>query len=268
MTDTPYIPLRKRLPWWGWASIAFALLVVFGWMTWAYLPELCVSAAKKNFYRKQAVDLLFSLGPRATNMVFKMEYVIDTAPRSIEIINYENWIFNTIREANMNEEIRTAMLSSFSDINSRDHIYGNTILHLAAYLGADNVVIALIKKGADVNAQANNKQSVLHSACLSGNVNTIKILINAGADINVCDNYGQTPLVSACYSNSLESVSTLIDAGTDVNVIISSGNHHNSLLNYAINNCNSEIIDLLKQHGAKTYKELQQEQQDKKGDSQ
>jgi len=269
MSDTPYIPLRKRLPWWGWASIAFTILVIFGWMTWVKLPEICAICARNNIFRKQATDLLFSLGPRATCVILEMQYVyVDGEPDATAAENAQTWLGEIIPQANSDKAACTALVKSFNDINNIGPI-GFSILDIAAFLSADNVITSLIEKGADVNLKGKSGGTALMAACSSENVNTVRILINAGADVNARSNDDITPLYQACFFSSPETVALLIDSHADVNVIsnylLSITGAPTTPLDVAISHANNEIMDLLKKHGAKTYDELHREQIDKNG---
>lgn len=134
---------------------------------------------------------------------------------------------------------------------------GNTesfALHKAAYEGNLEEVKALIAKGADVNAKAQNGRTALFVAANKGYADLAELLIAKGADINVKDNTGKTALDiakekgrtdivqllekklatlgpaekstpdgntamhKAAYEGNFEKIKTLIAKGADVNV--------------------------------------------------
>lgn len=71
---------------------------------------------------------------------------------------------------------------------------GQTLLHVAAGYGRKSLVLSLIEKGADVNAQDIEGQAPLHYACNHAHNTVTRLLIDAGADINLVDSRGWSPL--------------------------------------------------------------------------
>ena len=137
------------------------------------------------------------------------------------------------------------------DINANSLIAA-TALHMAARLGKDEVVKALINKGAninitdnagvtplmsaagrghlttvqtllsvpgiDINAKSFIGKTALHMAADYGKDEVVKTLINRGANINITDNDGLTPLMSATLLGHLTTVQALLSApGIDIN---------------------------------------------------
>jgi pectate lyase len=89
-----------------------------------------------------------------------------------------------------------------------------TALHVAVDFGWRDMAELLIAKGADVNAKSNNGRTPLHLAARYS-TNLAKLLVSSGADINIKDNDGKTPLY------------------------------------YAIERGHTEVVELLRKHGAK-----------------
>ena len=71
---------------------------------------------------------------------------------------------------------------------------GRTPLHFAAVFGQAEVVIALIKAGADINAKDKYGETPLHYSAEQDDIKTALVLIKEGADINTKDKNGNTPL--------------------------------------------------------------------------
>lgn len=79
------------------------------------------------------------------------------------------------------------------------------------------ITLALIERGADIEAVGNDGKRPLHLAMLaSGDVE--KILVKAGADLNAQDNEGNTPLLTACRQCGEKLVRYLVKAGADITI--------------------------------------------------
>jgi len=85
-------------------------------------------------------------------------------------------------------------------------------------------VQALLAKGADVNAKANDGQTALMVASsheqgfgLLDHPNIVPALLAQGADVNAKDRTGQTALMHASYSGHLDIVRALLAKGASVN---------------------------------------------------
>ena len=75
-----------------------------------------------------------------------------------------------------------------------------TLLHIAATEGAVDIVKALIKGGANIEARDDVGATPLHNAAW-GETSIVKVLIEAGADVEARDNDGNTPLYLAKLSS-------------------------------------------------------------------
>jgi len=76
---------------------------------------------------------------------------------------------------------------------------------------------ALIERGADVNAAAENAQRVapVHAAASVGDVETMRLLLDRGADPNARQQAGFTPLHAAAGNGDLEMAKLLVARGAD-----------------------------------------------------
>ena len=70
---------------------------------------------------------------------------------------------------------------------------GQTLLHLAVFLGFSSLTSFLIKHGADLDARDRNGFTPLHFAALAQSQACASILLEAGADVEVVDAHGKTP---------------------------------------------------------------------------
>jgi len=101
---------------------------------------------------------------------------------------------------------------------------GDTALHLAAAARRPLAVAALIKAGADPNAENRRGATALHYACdarpkagkmwdPSKQRSVIELLLDAGSDIERKDKAGATPLHRAVRARSPQAVRSLLERG-------------------------------------------------------
>lgn len=73
------------------------------------------------------------------------------------------------------------LISKGADVNARENSNGETALMSAAFVGNVEAVLALIKNGADVNANAYNGATALSTAIVHGHIEIENILRSSGA---------------------------------------------------------------------------------------
>lgn len=90
-------------------------------------------------------------------------------------------------------------------------------LHFAASAGDEDAVVALLKRGDDINAFDDIGFTPLHHAAASERLNVMRLLLKAGANANAHDEskIGNTPLGEVAGKCSFELAKLLIDAGAD-----------------------------------------------------
>jgi ankyrin repeat protein len=120
---------------------------------------------------------------------------------------------------------------------------GYTILHVAAQVGATQVIADEIKSGANVNVQTVNGITPLHKAVVSGKLEISQLLIDSGADVNIGDIYNNTPLYYAVSYENIDLIKLFLDAGADPSIPSVWGNE--TVLDFAKRKGNAEIIALL-----------------------
>ncbi|MBT4803776.1 MAG: hypothetical protein HON78_02090 [Legionellales bacterium] len=91
-------------------------------------------------------------------------------------------------------------------------------LHFAAKYGRTEIALALIEKGADVNAADQDGYTPLNWAAARGHTEIALALIEKGADVNATNKYGETPIHQATRYSYTEILIALIAAGADDNV--------------------------------------------------
>ena len=95
-------------------------------------------------------------------------------------------------------------------------------LSAAASSGHVNVVMALVKAGANVD-QVFAWSTPLYKASLRGHLEVVKALVNAGANVNKADESGATPLYIAANQGHTNVVRALVGAGATIDQEVISG---------------------------------------------
>jgi pectate lyase len=122
-----------------------------------------------------------------------------------------------------------------------------TPLQEAAYYSKEMVEL-LIAKGANIDV---GKWTALHSALDAERFDIVELLLTKGADVNIRDDKGRTPLHIASWyaaNKNPKVVELLLSKGADINA---KDNKGKTVLSYATENGHTEIVELLKKHGAK-----------------
>ncbi len=120
-------------------------------------------------------------------------------------------------------------------------------LHFALYMKDETKARSLIEGGADVNRRTPYGTTPLNRAVVVGFKDIVELLIAKGANVNAKDNWDWTPLHSAVYGHK-DIVELLIAKGANVNA---RNGASRTPLWYAKDEGNTEIVELLRKHGAK-----------------
>ncbi|MCM8534400.1 MAG: ankyrin repeat domain-containing protein [Lentisphaeraceae bacterium] len=129
-------------------------------------------------------------------------------------------------------------------LNIRDK-NGNTLMHMAAECGHQNVVEFLLKKGALINRKNSEGNTPLHLSVSNRKSNALAFMVKKGANVNARNNSGESPLHLAVWSTVY--VEKLLDAGADINA---RDNFSDTPLNHAVENDNIKSVDKLLKCGA------------------
>ena len=102
-------------------------------------------------------------------------------------------------------------MSQKAERSDRD---GKDALMEAIYEGNEQIVEALISKGAEVNFQYSDGYFPIHKAVINNQVTIVEILLRKGANIEAeCETFSETAICYAIRSGSTEMVKTLLRNG-------------------------------------------------------
>lgn len=147
---------------------------------------------------------------------------------------------------------------------------GSTPLMTAALNGYISVVEVLLAQGVDVNQVNDDNWSALSVAAQKGCHQITKILLAHQATVEVCTDKGFTPLMLAVKAGHVSVARELLVHGAQVNHFAFDP-HEDKLavkkmtnvyfgyltpLMLAINRCDTELVELMLQHGADLYLDL------------
>ena len=110
------------------------------------------------------------------------------------------------------------LIDAGADLNARTEPEKMTPLHGAATRGHADAVVALVGRGAKVNALTKEGVSPLLAAAGNGHVRAIQALIEAGADLSARGGeLRATPLLGAALHGHADAIEVLIAAGAELN---------------------------------------------------
>lgn len=122
-----------------------------------------------------------------------------------------------------------------------------SVLMLASRKGMNQIVIAFIQQGQDLNYVDARGWSALAEAAINGHLTTANILLDAGAAVDVYPE-GESLLMKLVADNNMLIVKPMLEAGVDVNFVSESGQ---TALGIARGNQFHELDLMLVQAGAR-----------------
>jgi len=121
-------------------------------------------------------------------------------------------------KAGDHEKVRTLLKASPDLVNAKDGEWQMTVLHWAAGCGRKPVVELLLANKAEVNAKGKDGETPLHLAANRGFMEVVEVLLANKANVNAKDDkYGQTPLHSAAQEGNKTVVELLLANKANVN---------------------------------------------------
>jgi len=167
------------------------------------LPENINKA--KEYYKKAAGLGYLDAGRKLRDLEQnEIDMMMEKSTTSLETKK----LFNALYENNI--LLVEKMLAGKVDVNSRNEI-GQTPLHIALN---EKIIKLLISKGADVNARDDQGMMPIFNK----EINLIILLVKAGADISLQSHKGNTALMWFAYSGYLDGIKYLILQGADIKV--------------------------------------------------
>ena len=124
---------------------------------------------------------------------------------------------------------------------------GPTLLHFAAGVGHTQIVLLLLRLGADKSIVFGILGTPLHQAALFGHVSTVKAMLKAGCPADVVASNGASVLHYAAQGSNAEVISVVLSTGCDINATDSDGS---TPLHWAAKKGNTATAMELLRHGA------------------
>ena len=120
-------------------------------------------------------------------------------------------------------------------------------LYYASFLGLARVVRALVKQGADVDAEGGTYGNALQAASFSGDEKVVAMLLERGADVNAQGGAYGNALQAASYWGYEKVVTMLLERGADVDA---QGGAYGNALQAALSRGDEKVVTMLLERGA------------------
>ncbi|KKO97162.1 hypothetical protein THAR02_10737 [Trichoderma harzianum] len=140
---------------------------------------------------------------------------------------------------------RIALLGKGADINAQGGLFGNS-LQVAIVKREDTIAIELLEKGADINLEGGFFGNALQAAISKGSEEIIAILIEKRAVVNAQEGIFGNALQAAAVRGDIGIVELLLKNGADINA---QGGIFGSALQAAVAKGNEKIVALLLEKG-------------------
>ena len=133
-----------------------------------------------------------------------------TAPSSAEIASYSG--LHLAAHEGRTDQIM-ALIAKGADLNARDRA-GRTPAHVAAFASQDDVLVALAEAGADMNALENRVYDVLTIAAVADDPDLVSLALRLGnSPALITSVYDGTALIAAAHLGHHEVVARLVAGG-------------------------------------------------------
>ncbi|KAF5703410.1 ankyrin repeat [Fusarium mundagurra] len=149
------------------------------------------------------------------------------------------------------KEAVLALLRLGADPNAQGGEYGNALQKACYQTDYEaGVIDILLENGAEVNLEGGCYGTALHAACAKSSLELVNMLLSRGADVHIHGGEYGSVLQAAASVDSYETpliVSELINSGADVNA---PGGKFGSALQAAVFSDNEKVVDILLMKGA------------------
>jgi ankyrin repeat protein len=134
-----------------------------------------------------------------------------------------------------------ALLRGGAEIEAQD-ADDDTPLHIA--VSRNNIEMAkfLLNRRANINAKGHDANTALHMAASENNTDMVTMLLERGAETDAKDNMGLTALHIAVKESSPKVVALLLNKGAKINILDNEGN---SAIGLVTKNANLELANLM-----------------------
>ena len=143
-------------------------------------------------------------------------------------------------------------LQDFSNLHSKDLIYGRNAIHFAAESGSGGTVKNLLNAGYAVNVSDNYGNTPLHFAAASGSGDGVIVLLKFGAKVDARNQHGDTSLIFSILSCNLigaDAILNSIDLKFKNDFLKTAGAGGLTPLQQSIYSC-PKLVRILLNHGA------------------
>ncbi|KAL6075191.1 Ankyrin repeat domain-containing protein [Balamuthia mandrillaris] len=193
-------------------------------------PALFGSKEQELLWYQQQYQKLNNAAAQQPPLLPRDGFVFDDVERLIPLLKGNSLSAAAAPAASTNFAGGAASTASFSSqtlpfllkqrcggaLDKRDK-QGNTALMWAVIEGREDLVVALIRAGCDVNMQNYNGENALMYAASKGFERMVLLLLQCGAHPNIATMEGATPLHFAAYLGYERIVSILCEHGAHVN---------------------------------------------------
>lgn len=158
-----------------------------------------------------------------------------------------NWLYMAARHGH--PELILPLIKEGANVNHKTGDLKLSPLHIAVEKNQDEVITELLSiKDVDINITNHDGQTPLFRAAYDGNEKAVLQLIEKGADVNLADIHGNTPLHVASEKGYVTVVQALIKANANLHQL--SENGFSALYAAVQYNHHSDVVSLLLKSGA------------------
>ena len=206
---------------------------------------------KTSLLAVSAYSICFGMKPEQTQPLVQLDVAtIQNALNRglpIDMQNQKGWTYLHIAAYLGKQEVVRFLLSKNANSNSKSKDNGCTPLHAASNNGRAQVVELLLQHGADKEARTQSESTPLHLASLNGHAQVVELLLQYGANKEAQDRHLNTSLHLASINGHAKVVELLLQHGADKET---QDQNRNAPLHAAADRGHVEVVKLLLRHGA------------------